>query len=105
MRERRAGVGLGRGEREGRGGIQANEATFALKVRTTRCVYHLLLQLVVLPADQYRSFLENWGEKTQRRLSLACERLPGGRRLEESKCIRCRLVAPQQRTGSNYENN
>lgn len=57
----------------------------------TRGVYHLLLQLVVFPVDQYCRFLENWGEKTQRRLSLECKRLLGGSRLEVSKCFRCRL--------------
>lgn len=76
MGERRAGVGLG-GERRGGAEIQANDAAFALNVGTTRCVYRLLLQLLVLPADQNRRFLENWGEKTQR-LSSACWRPPGG---------------------------
>lgn len=52
-------------------------------------VYHLLLQLVVFPVDQNHSFLENWREKTQRRLSWECEGLLGGCWLDESKCFGC----------------
>lgn len=73
MRERHPTVGLVT-EEEGRKEKPTRVKALAQFVRRERennmhGVYHLLLQLVVFPVDQNHSFLENWGEKTQRRLS------------------------------------
>lgn len=64
---------------------EKKNATFHTKdtwhVRVNECnrynAYHLLLQLVVFPVDQYHRFLEHWWERTHQGLSFACECLLG----------------------------
>ncbi len=50
-------------------------------VRVSTCnrhiTYHLLLQLIVFPVDQYHCFLKHWWERTHQRLSFDCECLLG----------------------------
>lgn len=99
MRERHPSVGLVTGEEEAATAGRKEKKQHIFEPKTefvlgeresnTHGVYHLLLQLVVFPVDQNHSFLENWGEKTQQRLSLECECLLGGCWLDESKCFGC----------------
>lgn len=86
MRKCRTRVCLVETERMSRQGEErkwwvVHQRHYLWHVRENECsrhnTYHLLLQLIVFPVDQYHRFFEHWWERTHQRLSFDCKCLLG----------------------------